>query len=216
MKIAIIDYNLGNLFSVKNAINSLGVEAIITNDYNEIMNSEAAILPGVGAFNKAMENIITLGLDKIIFDYIKTGKPFIGICLGFQLLFTRSFEFEETKGLDIIDGEVQKIPSQYDEKKIIVPNVGWLPIYNDKDSWSNPEFNEINQFEYMYFVHSFYVKPSSDEYIIAKSRYENFEFCSAVKKNNVFGVQFHPEKSGKSGIKIYKNIIKIIKGDLYE
>jgi glutamine amidotransferase len=210
MKIAIIDYDLGNLFSVKNAINSVGLEAIITYDREEIMSCDAAILPGVGAFNIAMTNILKFDLDKTIIDFIAMKKPFIGICLGFQLLFTKSYEFIETQGLGIIDGEVLRIPESKNGRKIHVPNVGWLSIYNNKGGFTNEELYGINENEYMYFVHSYYVKPSNNINTIAYSKYENFEFCCAVKKDNVFGVQFHPEKSGKKGIQIYRNIKNII------
>lgn len=210
MKIAIIDYDLGNLFSVKNAIDSLGLEAIITKKHDDIMSCDAAILPGVGAFNIAMKNILNFKLDKTIYEYINTGRPFIGICLGFQLLFSKSYEFIETQGLGIIEGEVLRIPDLNIGTKLRVPNVGWLGIYNKKTYFLNEEFEDINQNEFMYFVHSYYVKPTNSDHTIAYSLYENFEFCSAIKKDNVFGVQFHPEKSGEKGIQIYKNLKKMI------
>jgi glutamine amidotransferase len=214
MRIAIIDYELGNLFSVKNALNSIGLEAIITNKDDIILSCDAAILPGVGAFNIAMQNILKFGLDNTIKRFISTGKPFIGICLGFQLLFTKSNEFVETKGLGIIDGEVLKIPTLFDGKKIRVPNVGWLSIYNKKGVFLNDEFNNLQQNEYMYFVHSYFAKPLNENLIVASCMYENFEFCSAIKKDNVFGVQFHPEKSGEKGIQIYQNLKKLIERKL--
>lgn len=213
MKIAIIDYNLGNLFSVMNAVLSLGIDAIITKDRQEILSSDAAILPGVGAFNVAMTNIRNNGLDRVIKDFINTGKPFIGICLGFQLLFSRSFEFGETSGLDIIEGDVLRLPDIYLDKKIRVPNVGWLSIYNNNNEWIAYELNGIKQNEFMYFVHSYYAKPKDSNYVVAYSTYENFEFCCAIKKGNVFGVQFHPEKSGKYGHMIYSNIQHIIESE---
>jgi glutamine amidotransferase len=157
-----------------------------------------------------MINILKFGLDRVIHDFINTGKPFIGICLGFQLLFTKSYEFIETQGLGIIEGEVLRIPTFNNGSKLRVPNVGWLSIYNNKGKFFNQEFNGLKQNEYMYFVHSYYVKPTNSDYTIASSMYENFEFCSAVKKDNVFGVQFHPEKSGEKGMQIYRNIKKII------
>jgi glutamine amidotransferase len=188
IKIAILDYDLGNLFSVKNALDSLGIESIISSNHDVIMSCDAAILPGVGAFNVAMKNITKLKLDDIIYRFIETGKPFIGICLGFQLLFSRSFEFLETKGLGIIDGDVLRIPSIFKGCKNLVPNVGWLTIFNKNGSFTNEEFIGFNQNEYMYFVHSYFAKPTDEKLISSSTFYGNFEFCSSVKKDNVFGV----------------------------
>lgn len=200
--VSIIDFRVGNIYSVVQACNEIGLKVSLTSNYEEILNSDGVILPGVGAFSTAMENLRNEGLDIAVKDFVLSGKPFMGICLGLQLLFTESKEFGNTKGLDIIQGEVLKFNNN--DKK--VPQVGWNTIYQqDEQLWKNSPLKSIGQNEYMYFVHSFYVKPSLDKFILSKTKYHNFEYCSSVKKNNIFATQFHPEKSGKKGLEIYKN-----------
>jgi len=205
--IAIIDYQMSNLFSVKNALEYLGIDSEITSDVTKIMAAKGAILPGVGAFAEAMKHLKTLDLIQPIKDFINSGKPFMGICLGFHLLFTESEEFGVTRGMDILQGKVENFSRHVKSKKI--PHIGWNRILtnNDvlkEDSFINP-LKDINSDEYMYFVHSFYVDPDNKDIIATETEYDSFTFCSSVLKGNVFASQFHPEKSGTSGLKILKN-----------
>ena len=200
-KVSIIDFNVGNIYSVVQACKEIGLKVNLTSNYEEIINSDGVILPGVGAFGTAMKNLKNQGLDLAINDFVSTGKPFMGICLGLQLLFSESEEFGYNKGLGIIKGKVLKFNNS--DKK--VPQVGWNTVYSNDELWKTSPLNTINQNEFMYFVHSFYVKPSLEKYVLSKTKYHDFEYCSAIKKNNVFATQFHPEKSGKRGLEIYKN-----------
>jgi len=204
--IAIIDYKMGNLFSVNQACIYVGLNPIITNDKNQILNSEAVILPGVGSFGEAMKNLTNLDLIDVIKKVISESKPFMGICLGFQLLFTESEEFGLTKGLGVFEGKVKKfINGVNNGMSIKVPQIGWNQIfpYNEK-KWNNSFLSETTYGEFMYFVHSFYVQTNDEQIKLAKTNYEGFEYCSSIEIDNLFASQFHPEKSANEGIKIYK------------
>lgn len=200
--IAIIDYGMGNLASVKNAFIKLGYEAHTTSDPEEIIQADKVVLPGVGAFADAIHNIRDLGMDKIIFKLVERGTPFLGICLGLQLLFTESYENGVHKGLDIIPGRVEKfnLPAQFK-----VPQMGWNSI----------EINPASQLlagvpdgSYFYFVHSYYVVPEDESVVAARTNY-GVDFVSAVEKGNIFATQFHPEKSSAMGLKILRNFGEI-------
>lgn len=207
MKVAIIDYQLSNLFSVKHAFDYLGVESQITSDKNLIANSDAAIIPGVGAFGDAMKNLQNLGLTDLIKEFISSGRPFMGVCLGMQLLFSESEEFGIHKGLDIIPGKVKKFASK--NKKIKVPQIGWNQIFvTNKSKWENSPLRNINSGEFMYFVHSYFVEPENKSVILSETTYENIKYCSSLLSGNVFATQFHPEKSGLEGIRIYKGWLR--------
>ena len=207
-KIAVLDYHMSNMFSIKNALSTLGFDAIVTSDYETILSCDGAILPGVGAFPEAMKNINKLNLDTSIKDFISTGKPFVGICLGFQLLFDRSDEIEDALGLGILSGEVKDFSKLND--KIRVPHVGWNKVnnYNKNNSRNKNPLKIIRDEEYFYFVHSNYVQPSDDSYINTITNYAGIDFCSSIIKDNIFACQFHPEKSGQRGIQVLKNIYK--------
>jgi imidazole glycerol-phosphate synthase subunit HisH len=217
INVAIIDYEMGNLFSVMHACEYVGLNPIVTKDHKIILNSDGAILPGVGAFAEAMSNIRRLGLDIIIKEFISTGKPFMGICLGLQLLFSESEEFGKSKGLGIIEGQVLKFPNKnVDGKNIRVPQIGWNKIYannteNGKEKWQNSILSSVENGEFMYFVHSFYVKPSLKSVQLSLTNYDGVEYCSSILYNNIFASQFHPEKSAIKGISIYKNWCDSIK-----
>ncbi len=214
MKVAIIDYNMGNLFSVKRALAFVGIESIITNEVQEIINSDAAILPGVGAFGEAVNNLKQNGLIAPILDFINSGKPFMGICLGMQLLFTKSYEFGCHDGLDIIQGEIIRFENGTGKgEKIKVPHVSWNQINqidNRGDSWKASLLNHTKDGTHMYFVHSYYAKPEHNDNLLCTSRYGKTIYCSGIKKENVEAFQFHPERSGKEGLKILKNFKKQI------
>ena len=193
-----MDYGTGNLKSIRNGFLKVGVDATITRDPYKIEKADALILPGVGAFGRAMKHLEDY--KDLIHDYINSGKPFLGVCLGLQLLFTKSQEDEGIKGLDVFKGEVLRLP-----EGLKIPHMGWnnLKIVN-----KCPIFKETGN-DYVYFVHSYYVKPE-DESIIAATTDYGIDVTAAICKDNVFATQFHPEKSGEVGLNILKNFVKEI------
>ena len=205
-KIAVIDYRMSNMFSIKNALTVLGFDVEVTSDYSTIVSCDGAILPGVGSFPEAMKNIKELNLDYAIKDIISSGKPFVGICLGFQLLFDKSDEIEDTFGLGILPGEVKSFSELND--KIRVPHVGWNNIKKKQMTNIKNNFDplkKLNDQEYFYFVHSFYVKPEDNKDIYTTTEYGGHNFCSSILKENIFACQFHPEKSGVKGLALLKD-----------
>lgn len=201
-KVIILDYKLGNLFSVHQACYKLGIDAKISMKPEDISKADGLIIPGVGAFNEAMNNLYELGFVEPIKSFVNSGKPLLGVCLGLQLLFDNSDEFGESKGLGLISGSVLKFPKDYHKEKLLIPQIGWNSI---KGNFENSPLYNIKQDEYFYFVHSFYVKPKKDEVVLSNTYYRGFKYCSSILMNNIFATQFHPEKSGKEGLKIYKN-----------
>ena len=208
-KVAIIDYDAGNMFSVHHACKFVGLDPVITADAHEIMNSAAAILPGVGAFGDAMNGLKRLDLVMPIKEFVQSGKPFMGICLGMQLLFSESEEFGCHKGLNLIEGNVVKFPSENTNGlSYRVPQMGWNQIFRNGEyqiDWACTPLKDINEGEFMYFVHSYYVVPYNNNLVLSISRYNNISYCSSVGYRNVFATQFHPEKSAGKGLRIYKN-----------
>jgi len=197
--IAIIDYGMGNLHSVSKAVERLGVEAKVTSDEREIMSSEGAILPGVGAFGDAMDNLRQTGLHDAVLHYAATGKPLLGICLGMQLLFTESEEHGNHKGLNLLPGSVVRFRGDYK-----VPHMGWNRL---EFRQASPLFAEVEQ-GHVYFVHSYHVKPERASDLLATTDYHQ-QVTAIVGRDNVFGMQFHPEKSGALGIKLLGNFLRI-------
>jgi glutamine amidotransferase len=206
--IAIVDYEAGNLFSVQHACKSVGLDHIIANKPEEVMSANALILPGVGAFGAAMDNLRKLDLIQPLRDFASTGKPLIGICLGMQLLFSESEEFGSHKGLNLIEGTIVKFPStDKNGESIKVPQIGWNRIFKHSgllEGWDNTPLEKILDGEFMYFVHSYYACPDYEKHILSVTNYGGLDFCSSVVKDNVFATQFHPEKSAKEGMKIYQ------------
>jgi len=196
--IAIIDYGMGNLASVKNAFLKLGYEADITSRPDEILAAEKVVLPGVGAFADAIKNIRDLGIDKTLFEVVKRETPLLGICLGMQLLLSESDEDGKHKGLDIISGRVEKfnIPAAYK-----VPQIGWNSIEINPAS---KILAGIPSGSYFYFVHSYYAAPDDEAVVAARTEY-GMKFVSVIEKGQIFAAQFHPEKSSEMGLKILKN-----------
>ena len=207
LKVTIIDYKMSNLFSVKNACAYLGINATISSDIKVINKSDALILPGVGAFKHAIRNLNKLDLISPIKESIENGKPFLGVCLGLQLLFSRSEEFGTNNGLNIIDGEVRKFKfKKFDGKRIKVPHMGWNKVCShNRNMWKTSAFHNLSEDEFYYFIHSYYVVPSDSDIILSNTNYHDQKFCSSIKQGNILATQFHPEKSGKVGIKIYSN-----------
>jgi len=216
VKVVIIDYHMSNLYSVKNACERTGVSAVAADDKNKIMNADAVILPGVGAFSDAINNLKKLDLISPIKDFVNSGRPFMGICLGMQLLFSESEEFGQTKGLALIPGRVVRFDAN---KNIKVPHVGWSPINRPKSGlgkWMDSPLRDVQENEYMYFVHSFYAVPENNKNVLSVTPYGESEFCSSVLSGNIFATQFHPEKSAEKGVKIYSewlNAVRDVKGE---
>ncbi len=202
-QIAIVDYNMGNLSSVKNAFLKFGVDAKIIKDPDKLKNFDKVVLPGVGAFGDAMNHLKEKGFDKAIKEFAKTDKPLLGICLGMQLLFDRSEEFGSWEGLGLIRGDIKYFDSSKFLERLKIPHMGWNKLFTIKKS---PLLKGLNESFYLYFVHSYHAV-CSDEFAIGKTLY-GYEFVSAVQKDNIFGFQPHPEKSHDNGLKIIENFIK--------
>lgn len=214
IKAAIIDYGMGNLFSVQRACECAGLDAQITSNKKEILAADAAILPGVGAFGNAMNNLRRLDLLGALKDFIESERPFLAICLGMQLLMTESEELGFHRGLNIFDGAVVKfLPVDKSRRSIKVPYIGWNRVCKPRDSqreWENSLLKSINNGECMYFVHSYYVKPTDPKIILSVTEYENIRYCSSISWKNIFACQFHPERSAGEGIKIYRNFCLLV------
>lgn len=194
--IAIIDYGMGNLGSVSKAFEYVGAEVKRTDSKSDLQNADALVLPGVGAFPAAMKNLDALGLIPVIQDEVRKGKPFLGICLGYQLLFDKSYEMEECEGLALARGEVKKF-----EVNLKIPHIGWNEVRVEKKS---PLSKGIRTGEHFYFVHSYYVEPQEEADVLFTTEY-GISFAAAIAKGNVFGTQFHPEKSQEKGLQMIKN-----------
>ncbi|HYA85544.1 MAG TPA: imidazole glycerol phosphate synthase subunit HisH [Nitrospirota bacterium] len=197
--IAIIDYGMGNLRSVQKGFERMGHEAVVTSDAKSILSASKVVLPGVGAFPDCMRNLLEYGLIDVVHESISSGKPFLGICLGLQLLFTESEEFGISKGLDIIKGRVIRFKGP-EFSNLKIPHMGWNSIAIKRRA---PALQDVPDDSYVYFVHSFHVVPD-DRSVIATSTLYGFEFVSSIWKDNVFAVQFHPEKSQALGLSILK------------
>ena len=200
--IAIIDYDAGNIKSVEKALNYLGEEAIITRDHDEIVNSDKVILPGVGAFADAMEKIRHYGLEETIHEVVEKNIPFLGICLGLQLMFESSDEGPGVKGLGLLPGKILRIPKSGDLK---IPHMGWNSLEVKPGA---KLFKGLSDNPYVYFVHSYYLK-ADDEAIVAASTEYSTHIHASVEKDNVFACQFHPEKSSETGLRILKNFAEL-------
>ncbi len=199
---AIIDYDAGNIRSVEKALQFLGEEVCVTRDRERIFEADRVILPGVGAFGDAMEKIRGYGLEEVIREVTDRGTPFLGICLGLQLLFERSDESDGVKGLGILEGEILRIP---DMEGVKVPQIGWNSLkYPNKGRL----FAGVPEDSYVYFVHSYYLKAKDKGIVTATTEYST-EIHASVEKGNVFACQFHPEKSSDAGLALLRNFIRI-------
>lgn len=196
--VAVIDYGVGNLFSLLSSLKAIGAEAVITNDIETIKKADRIILPGVGAFEDAAKKLFESGLHTVIIEEAKNGKPLMGICLGMQLLFERSFEYGEHKGLGLIKGDIQGFDGKID-KSLKIPQIGWNALKLIKQDC--PLWKYIKEGDYVYFVHSYFAGLSD---ATASSSDYGIEFTAAVSDGNVYGCQFHPEKSGDVGLNILR------------
>lgn len=204
--IAIIDYDAGNLKSVEKALLTLGQESVITRDFDTILQADKVILPGVGAFSDAMQNLKRYELDKVIREVVEKKTPFLGICLGLQLLFEESEESPGVEGLHILDGKILRIP---DKEGLKIPHIGWnsLELQNE-----GRLFRGIPEQSYVYFVHSYYLKAAEDSIVKAQTDYST-RIDASVEKDNVFACQFHPEKSSTIGLKMLENFANLQGGE---
>ncbi len=196
--IAIIDYGVGNLFSLSSSFKAIGYDTVVTGDAGIIKKADKLILPGVGAFEDAIKKLKDSGLDNVIYEEVKAGKPLMGICLGMQMLFEKSYEYGVHEGLGLIKGKVIPMENTI-PNELKIPHIGWNCLKIKK---SNPLLKYISDGDFVYFVHSFYAT-GCEEAVIATTEYGK-EMTAAVAKDNVYGCQFHPEKSGDVGLKIIK------------
>ncbi len=202
--IAIVDYGVGNLYSLHSSFKYIGAEVCVSSDADEIRRADRILLPGVGAFEDAAKKLRASGLDKVICAEAASGKPLMGICLGMQMLFERSYEFGEHEGLGLIEGSVKYIGDVI-PKELKIPHIGWNPLKFCGEK--SPVFKYINEGDCVYFVHSYYGADCKDS-VIATAEY-GVPLTAAVSKGNVFGMQFHPEKSGEVGLNILKAFCEI-------
>lgn len=207
--IAVIDYDVGNIKSICNAFEKVGANIIVTRDSDEIFKADGVVLPGVGAFSHGMQKLKQYGLDKTILEVASSGKPLLGICLGMQMLFSSSEEFGNTAGLGIIPGKILKLPLRNPAYQKL-PHVSWNELNGCSPySWGGSILKDIAENENMYFVHSFCANPDDKKAILSTTVYSDHKFCSTVQRNNIYGCQYHPEKSAIAGLKIITNFKEI-------
>ena len=199
--IAIIDYGVGNLFSLQSSLKFIGAEAKVTNNIEEIKSADRIILPGVGAFEDAIRKLRESGMEKVVLEEAANGKPLLGICLGMQMLLEKNYEYGEHEGLGLIKGSVKPIAPMIGEG-LKVPHIGWNALIFPKDKEVSKLFKYINEGDCVYFVHSYYAS-GCDEFVTATAGY-GIPITASVERDNIYGAQFHPEKSGKTGLAILK------------
>ncbi len=208
--IAMIDYGVGNLFSLLSSLNYVGLDTKLTNDIEEIKNANGIILPGVGAFRDAIGNLEKYGLKETLINEAKKGKPFLGICLGMQMLFEKSYEYGEYEGLGLINGTVEEIKKYIPENSDLkIPHMGWNSLIINERFKDDKILKDVDNNEYVYYVHSYFTKTDMKN-IVTYSEYGT-KIPGIVKNENVYGMQFHPEKSGDTGLKLLKNWGELIK-----
>lgn len=212
-QVAIVDFGLGNLYSVRQACRHVNLDAEITSSRDAILNANAVILPGVGAYGDAMNALHRLGLVATLREFADSGRPFLGVCLGMQLLMSESQEFGRYEGLNIIKGSVIPFGNPREgNRRLKVPQIGWNQICASEKTikWDNSILNGLPQDEYMYFVHSFVVVPEDPAITLSTTCYGDVSFCSSLQVGNIFACQFHPERSGKKGLQIYQNFAALL------
>ena len=202
--ILVLDYGVGNIKSILAAFKIFDTRVKLGSSAADFQNAKALVLPGVGAFQHGMSRLKEGNLDQEIKNFATLDKPILGICLGMQMLFTNSEEFGSSSGLNLINGSVRKLQPSLQHK---LPNISWSQIHAEHST--EPLLQGINESDCFYHIHSFYAAPDSEKYVMANTKYSNQSYCSIVKKGNIFGCQFHPEKSGKQGLKIINNFVGI-------
>ena len=203
--IAIIDYGMGNLKSIKNALKLLNIESVSTSDKEVIRKAKAIILPGVGAFKQAMDNLKEKSLDTLIKEVAKEEKLILGICLGMQLLFEKGFEGEEEEGLGLLKGDIKKL---HPKERVKIPHMGWNKLIADNE---DKNFASSSSDKFVYYVHSFMATDYEDKDLVAYSNYGGLKIPGIVRKDNIIGMQFHPEKSGEAGLNLLKEFGEMVK-----
>jgi glutamine amidotransferase len=208
-KVTIIDYGMSNLLSISRAIEKVGGEVELTENPSLIEKADYLILPGVGAFYDGMNELNNRNIPEAIHAFLKSGKPFLGICLGMQMMLEEGTEIQTTKGLNIIPGQVLPLPEKNAAGQFnTIPHIGWNSL-NIKNNIQNTPFESLTESSMMYFVHSFYATPSNPNHAFASTPFSDVEFCCIVNKDNAWGTQFHPEKSGVEGLSILNNFLKL-------
>lgn len=208
--VAIIDYGVGNLFSVQRAFEHCGARVLVSNEPEQLMSAPRLVLPGVGAFADGMRSLSSSGLDKVVNEFAMTGKPLLGICLGMQMLASVSEEFGFYNGLDIIPGRVSKIPdTTIDNEPHKIPHIGWEGLFKPEsiDTWDKTLLHGLSEGDAIYLVHSYFMRLDDDAYRLADCKYNGRLISAVIQKENVYGTQFHPEKSGEVGLKIIRNFL---------
>jgi glutamine amidotransferase len=223
-RVVIVDYGMGNVFSVEQACRATGLASVVSSAREDLLAADAVILPGVGAFGDAMAALRRLDLIEPLKEFAQSSRPLMGICLGMQLLMTEGSEFGRHPGLGLIVGTVERLPSDLiGDRRLKVPHIGWTRIVRQGhasglagehgasfDSWRESLLAGLRNGEFMYFVHSYYVVPDDRRTVLALSRHGEIEFCSAVGTGPIFGCQFHPERSGPAGLAVYQNLAAAI------
>lgn len=209
-RVAIVDLGMGNLHSVSLACRHVGLSSVRTTSSGDIASADAVILPGVGAFGAAMDALRRHELEEALTHFVASGRPLFGICLGMQLLLEESDEFGVHQGLGLIRGSVRRLPNEPTNPHLKVPQVGWNAIFRrdedgSTDPWADTPLAPLADGEVMYFVHSYYAVPREEEVVLATTTYGGLTYCSSLLRGNVFGCQFHPERSGPRGLDIYRN-----------
>ena len=211
-RVAIVDYGLGNLLSVARAVEKCGAEADFVQTAEAVSGAERLVLPGVGAFANGMEGLRERGLVEPLRDYARTGRPFLAICLGMQMLMEVSEEFGTHEGLGLVPGRVRAIdPATIEGAPHKIPHIGWneLRPSNGDETWNKSVLRDVEQGSYAYFVHSFAVEPSDDSYRVADCYYDGRRISAVIQSNNIFGCQFHPEKSGDTGLRVMRRFTEM-------
>ncbi|QQR38402.1 imidazole glycerol phosphate synthase subunit HisH [Devosia rhizoryzae] len=210
----VVDYGIGNVFSVCNALRAIGCEAELTDDITAIRKADRVILPGVGAFARAMAALHDKGISDALRDFVQTGRPFLGICIGMQVLMDRSSEFGDTEGLGFVRGTVERIASESPfGQPLRVPHIGWAPLAPSQGSEQRWKGTVLDGADYpadsVYFVHSYHCRPANAEERIAHIDYEGLEVTAAIRRDNITGLQFHPERSSRAGQKILERFLAL-------
>lgn len=212
--VAIVDYEMSNLFSVDQACRHVGMPAVITSDPSVLSGADGIILPGVGAFAEAMSNLHRLKLHDVLLEKVASETLFMGVCLGLQLLLTESEEFGSARGLSVIDGVVRRFPSETEGRKNHIPQIAWNTIrapHHDPDRWKETPLSSNAQDDHMYFVHSYYADVHDRSLILTETEYAGIRYCSGLRSGSVYAFQFHPEKSAVAGLKIYDGFFQLFK-----